>query len=89
MTGSIPYDEYVDGLFTDNENKMAVIAHNSRGVGYTYLDFEKGECGDVTCYINDSAGLCAYNAKEQSITPLFGWTDTGIVGGFGALHGKR
>ncbi|MCI8307114.1 MAG: extracellular solute-binding protein [Lachnospiraceae bacterium] len=115
VNASVKFENrYVDGMFFDNENQLAVETNGSDGLAYTYIDFEKGVCGetviindlegeykfsadehgggvtskiyngrgDVTCYIKDTAGLCAYNAKEQSVTFLFDWTNTGMIGSF-------
>ncbi|MCI8306867.1 MAG: extracellular solute-binding protein [Lachnospiraceae bacterium] len=47
VTGSVKMDGYIDGVFLDNENRMAVETNSNESLKYVYIDFEKGECGET------------------------------------------
>lgn len=75
VTGSVPYNEVINGIFLDNEKKPAVVTHSDEGLEYTYMDFEKGECGEIHFIQNEE--------EKYSFGSASGYDNPIIYNGYG------
>ncbi len=68
VTGSVKVDgdRTINGLFFDNENKLAVETNRMEGLEYACVDFDKGELGEAVTVMNEEGGFRFSNENEGS-----------------------
>lgn len=68
VTGSVKVDEGrdINGIFFDNDNKLAVETNKTEGLEYIYVDFDKGECRDAVAVMNEDGSYMFSNESEGS-----------------------